>query len=173
MKKICIFLLAAGLALSGCSSDSVDTPRYEGKRLVIGVIGNPPKVREAAYTVKWKEVTFTSLQNSRDKSEIDAVIITEDHLAEADSPEYAKLYQEGGIPFFFIGSKKSYIPFVHEDLAYQDVPDLSADMYATGYYQTGDKGKYWGYGLYNDKLNDANIKDVYSRIFTTIASLNL
>jgi hypothetical protein len=44
-------------------------------------------------------------------------------------------------------------------------------MYATGYLQIGEASKFWGYGLYNGKVNEPNIKDVYSRMFTTIESI--
>jgi len=45
-------------------------------------------------------------------------------------------------------------------------------MYATGYLNTGKK-QWWGYGLYNDIVNDNNIQDVYKRIFITIEAVKI
>ncbi|MNW41968.1 hypothetical protein D3C74_191280 [compost metagenome] len=77
-----------------------------------------------------------------------------------------------GIPFFFFKSKKSFIPFINEDLEYDDVPDLSSDMYAIGYFPSEEDSQFIGYGLYNDVENEKNITDVYSRVFLTIESWN-
>lgn len=156
--------------LAGCTPYSPDTPLYEGKKLDIGMIGDAPEIRENNIT--FTEMTLDELKEGADfPSAVDAVFIQKDYLSDAADSKYAKVYQNAGIPFFFIESKKSYVPFVIEDLSYEEVPDLSPDMYASGYYQSGDKAQFWGYGLYNDQVNPPNIKDAYSRIFTTIASL--
>ncbi|KWX77491.1 hypothetical protein AMQ84_12135 [Paenibacillus riograndensis] len=167
----CALLLLMITMLTGCTSDSVDTPLYEGQPLEIGIIGDAPAIRE-------RNISFTGMSMDDLKEgamlpgNIDAVFITKDHLSEAAEPQYAQTYKKAGVPFFFIESMKSYIPFVYEDLSYEEVPDMQSGMYATGYYQSGGKMKYWGYGLYNDKVNSVNIKDAYSRIFATIASLS-
>lgn len=44
-------------------------------------------------------------------------------------------------------------------------------MYATGIIYRDDFLNYWKYGLYNDIENQANIEDVYSRIFETISEI--
>ncbi|MEC1153957.1 hypothetical protein [Cytobacillus horneckiae] len=79
-----------------------------------------------------------------------------------------KTYKNSVIPFFFIESKKSYIPFVDKETEYEDFPDTKSGDYAAGYYQNGEDETYWGYGLYNNTANEINIFDVYSRIFRTI-----
>lgn len=94
-----------------------------------------------------------------------------EHLQEADDNKYVKVYTNAGIPFFFMESTKSFMPFVREDISYEDISDTGSGMYATGYLQIGEASKFWGYGLYNDKVNEPNIKDVYSRMFTTIESI--
>jgi hypothetical protein len=169
MNKISIILLFICLILAGCNSYTIDTPRYEGKSLVIGVIGDSPNIREK--NVDFKKITFNQLEDQNLSPDFDAIIIMKEHLTEAANQKYAKVYKNAGIPFFFMESKKSYLPFINEEMSYDDVPDLTSDNYATGYFQSGKEYQYWGYGLYNDKTNELNIEDVYTRIFTTIEFL--
>lgn len=164
---IVLFCICFILMFFNSNSDTVNTSLYEGRSLVIGLIGDPPIIREEH--VDFKEITLKQLADQELPSDLDAIFIMKEHLVEASDQKYVKVYQNADIPFFYIDSKKSYIPFTNEELSYDEVPDLSADTYATGYY--GKKSRTWGYGLYNDVLNEANIMDVYSRIFTTIESL--
>lgn len=171
MNKTIAFVLLILIMLTGCKSETVDTPLYNGKSLVIDVIGNSPKVREE--NVKFKNINFSKLEEDKNlSSEFNAIFIMKEHLSEAASSKYAAVYKNSGIPFFFIRSNKSYIPFVNEQISYEDSPKIEDQTYATGYFQSGEgKYQYWGYGLYNDKVNENNIKDVYTRIFTTIQSV--
>jgi hypothetical protein len=95
-----------------------------------------------------------------------------EHLTEAAKSHYANIYKNSGIPFFFIETNKSYVPFVHEETDYEEFPDSQSLDYAAGYYQSGENGTYWGFGLYNDTVNEVNILDVYSRIFKTIETID-
>ena len=171
MKKIFPILLLILVMLVGCNSDTVDTPLYNGKSLVIGVIGVAPKVREDH--VKFTTISFDELEEDKElSSEFDAIFITKEHLTEAAESKYAEVYINAGIPFFFIESKKSYVPFIDKEISYEGFPDVNSGEYAVSYYQSGEKGQVWGYGLYNDKVNESNIKDAYSRMFSTIESIN-
>ena len=49
-----------------------------------------------------------------------------------------------------------------------DVDDL---MYVIGFISKDTGLEKWGYGLYNDIENKTNIKDVYSRFFSTIETI--
>jgi hypothetical protein len=169
MNKISMILLFICFILAGCNSDTNDTPRYEGKSLVIGVIGDAPNIREK--NVDFKIITFKQLEDQNISPDFDAIFIMKEHLTEAANQKYAKVYKNAGIPFFFMESKKSYLPFINEEMSYDDVPELTSDNYATGYFQSGNEHQHWGYGLYNDKANEPNIEDAYTRIFTTIESL--
>lgn len=174
MKKFSLTLLLMLFMLSallGCTtaSDEINSPVYKGKQLVIGVIGEPPIVRED--NVIFKKLTFSELKELHSPSNFDAIFITKENLSEGAEQEYANIYKTAATPFFFIESKKSYLPFTYEELSYEEVPDISADMYATGYFQNDDKFQSWGYGLYNDKLTSLNIEDVYTRVFETINSI--
>ncbi len=115
----CALLLLMITMLTGCTSDSVDTPLYEGQPLKIGIIGDAPAIRE-------RNISFTGMSMDDLKEgamlpgNIDAVFITKDHLSEAAKPQYAQTYKKAGVPFFFIESMKSYIPFVYENLSYEE-----------------------------------------------------
>ncbi|WP_342562829.1 hypothetical protein NST84_25150 [Paenibacillus sp. FSL R7-0345] len=174
MKVLYPLLILATFILSGCTlvldtqPDSVDTPPYAGKGLNVAVIGEAPSVRERQ--VAFSAITLDEMyDNSRSLSaEYDAVIIMKEHLSEAAEARYAEVYQTAGIPFFFIGSTKSYMPFVLEDLDYEDVPEMNNEMYATGYFNAEDKWQFWATGLYNNKVNNRNIKSAYSAVFEAI-----
>ena len=171
IKNLFPFVLLSLVILTGCTPDSVNTPVYSGKSLVVGVIGKTPDVRED--NVSFRTIAFDQL-DGREKlsNDVDAIFIMQDNLSEASNSKYAITYKTAGVPFFFIGSKKSVIPFIVDEISYENGPDVNTGFYAAGYYQSEGKGQQqWGYGLYNDKLNDPNIKDAYSRIFTTIESI--
>ncbi|WP_172198747.1 hypothetical protein [Saccharibacillus qingshengii] len=161
-----LFLLAVSVVLPGCTSDVVDTPIYEGKPITVGIIGDSPVVREK--NVSFEEIPFSQLEEVDSSSGYDAIFITKENLSEAADPVYAKTYKNAGVPFFFIESKKSYLPFINEEKGYDEIPDIQNGTYVTGYLQKDKQFQYWGYGLSNDKLNISNIEDVYSRVFETI-----
>jgi hypothetical protein len=132
MNKIIPYVLLILLILTGCKSETVETPLYNGKNIVIGVIGNSPKIREE--NVKFKNIDFNTLEGDKNLStEFNAIFIMKEHLPEAASSKYAAVYKNSDIPFFFIGSKKSYIPFVNEQISYEDSPEFEGQTYATGY----------------------------------------
>lgn len=169
-KIIVVPLLVFVIQINGnAQRDSIDTPLYEGRSLIIGVIGETPQVREEGH-VDFKEVTFQQLEDLDIPTELDAIFITKEHLVEASEPKYTEVYNKSEVPFFYIESKKSHVPFTIEELSYDEVPDLSSDMYATGYY--GKAAEHWGYGLYNGVMNETNVLAVYSHIFATIESLH-
>lgn len=174
MKRILSFkfIILVVMLVTSCTFTvkTVDTPLYSGKRLSIGVVGEAPNIRENH--VSFTNISFNELEKySKLSAKFNAVFIMSKHLSKAAQSKYAKVYKNSGIPFFFIGSTKSYVPFIYEELSYEDVPDSSNDMYASGFLRLDNENRNWGYGLYNDKVNDPNIKDAYSRIFTTIESI--
>ncbi|SFC44298.1 hypothetical protein [Bacillus sp. UNCCL81] len=166
MKKIIPVLMLVLVILTGCNSDTIYTPLYDGKKLIIGVIGNIPKVREE--NVKFKHINLDKIEETKNlSSEFDAIIIKKEHLSKAANHKYLAIYQHSGLPFFFMDSKKSFELIINGQISYKDAPDMVDQSYATGIL---DENHFCGYGLYNDKVNDLNIKDVYTRIFKTIDS---
>ncbi|KQL37896.1 hypothetical protein AN960_15195 [Bacillus sp. FJAT-25509] len=166
MKKIIPVLLLILVIFTGCNSDTIYTPLYNGKKLIVGVIGNFPKVREE--NLKFKHINLDKIEESKNlSSEFDAVLIKKEHLSEAANHKYLAIYQHSGLPFFFIDSKKSFVLIINGQISYKDAPDMVEQSYAEGIL---DENHFCGYGLYNDKVNDGNIKDVYTQIFKTIES---
>ncbi|CAH1057017.1 hypothetical protein [Paenibacillus pseudetheri] len=176
MRKIILnaLIILIFIFVTGCTSnaDTVDTPLYSGKSLSVGVVGETPEIREDH--IHFTSISFEELEDySKLSSNYDAVVIMKEHLQEADDNKYVKVYTHAGVPFFFIESTKSYMPFVLEDVSYEhsSLTNFNNDMYAIGYLQTGESSKNWGYGLYNDIVNDPNVNDAYSCMFTTIESI--
>jgi hypothetical protein len=161
------------IILTACSKkmvqQSVVTDLYDGKDLIIGIIGDTPRVRED--NVEFVEIEFFDLEQESFMTQYDAILITKENLSEAAEASYASIYMKSKIPFFFIQNKKSYIPFVKEDLSYEDVPIQDNNSYATGFIYDNNVLTYWGYCLYNDIENDTNVNDVFTRIFETITQV--
>jgi hypothetical protein len=153
--------------LTACNSSTlfIDFEQYEGRPLNIGVIGEFPEVREE--NINFIPINFSELEDQKIDS-YDAIFIMKEHLSQASHSKYAKIYKNAKIPFFFIQTEKSYLPFVDESITYEGAIKPSTTSYATGYLNTGDEIKYWEYGLYNDIENEKTIKEVFSRIFMTI-----
>jgi len=97
---------------------------------------------------------ISQLKEIRSLTDLDAVFITKEKLREAAEPQYAKVYKTAGVPFFFIESLKSYIPFTYEELSYDEVPDSLSNMYATGYYQYVDEMKFLGIWVIQRSINE-------------------
>ena len=162
------FLALIILVLSACTPDS-DFELYKGKPLRIAVIGEPPEVKEEQ--VKFTKISFDKMTN-KELNSFDAVFIREDNLFEAAEDQYADVYLDSTIPFFFIGTD-NFVPFVEKDMEYDKTMNWSAGIsYAVGILIQDDALKKWEYGLYNDEQKEEHIKDVYSRIFKTIDELN-
>ncbi|MBU3186221.1 transcription elongation factor GreAB [Clostridium estertheticum] len=166
LSVITIFGTFTACSKSQPQPQSEKTNPYNGRTLNIGVIGEPPNVREKQVT--FVKIKFSDLEKNLFSSQYDTIFITKNNLSEASQGKYASIYKKSKIPFFFIQTEKSYVPFVMEDLTYDNAPTVTDQTYATGILYTGAKLNTWGYGLYNDIENQANIKDVYSRIFETI-----
>ena len=174
MKKLLMASLIAATALAGCDpseSKEVNASSYDGSYLKIAVIGEQPDLQEK--NVKFMTLSFKELEDTnRISSNFDAVFITKDNLKQADEEKYVKVYRKLDVPIFFLETTKGFLPFVFEDLTYDNASEVN-DAYASGYLQEKkDSYRYWEYGLNNNQKNDQNVKDVYSRIFETISEVN-
>ncbi len=168
IKKTIFTIIMLLALLTGCTdSNNVKSKEYDGEKLLIGIIGNIPEIRELQ--IEFKEIDFDILKKDNFDSQYDAVFITKDNLSEASNAEYAPIYKESEIPFYFIDNEKSHVSFIEEDLSYEDEPDSKSGRYITGLLYV--KERFWGYGLYNDTKSDINIKDVYSRVFQDISEI--
>ncbi|WP_246941945.1 hypothetical protein [Bacillus pinisoli] len=157
-------------ALTACTQIS-DFELYEGHPLKIAVVGEPPEINEEH--VIFTETSFDEIESEELKS-YDAVFIRENNLLEAAESQFADVYLNSSIPFFFI-SANNHIPFTVKQTAYNESWNWTAGQsYAVGVLnlKEDESLKSWKYGLYNDKKTDEHIKEVYSRIFKTIDELN-
>lgn len=173
MKKILLIFLLIVMTLSGCASEyssEVKPSVYKGENLDIGVIGSSPDIEEAS--VKFTTISFEDLEDTKSTSErFDGIFIMQNHLKQADEEKYINVYKEMTIPIFFVQTTKGFLPFVLEDLSYEDAPDIP-DSYIAGYLQkTQDEYMYWGFGLNNGIENESSIKEVYTRVLKTIETL--
>ncbi|WP_245680457.1 hypothetical protein [Bacillus marinisedimentorum] len=167
-----MFMLSSLLFLLGitaCSSKP-DFKVYEGRPLNIAVIGELPEVKENQ--ISFEEINFDRLLKE-DLTNYDAVFITKENLSKASGSQYADIYLNSDLPFFYIEATKSYRSFIERDLTYEEDIDLkgTSNHYAIGFLSSEEaEDKYWYFGLYNDKESPETIKEMYSRIFSTIVS---
>lgn len=146
--------------------ESIETALYDGKSLIIGIIGKSPEVREEH--IKFDEIAFSDLENKSFETKYNAIFITKDNLSEAAEDKYVSIYKESKIPFFFIQTEKSYIPFINEDLSYEEVENLDDLSYAIGIIYDTEKLHVWGIGLMNNLETEASVKEAYTQIFKAI-----
>ena len=169
MKKIMPFVILLMFFLGACNKDEVKSEIYSGRDLSIVVIGDIPEVREENITFTQKSLEEIAGDIKKTSNEFDAVFITPAQFSEADDDKYVATYQGLTIPTFFIESKKRHIPFVNENLTYENAPEIEDELsYATGYLYDGTKEEttadVWRYGLYNDVKNEVN-KKMFTRGF--------
>ncbi|WP_238323079.1 hypothetical protein [Gorillibacterium massiliense] len=135
-RQYVIFILLIILfVISACTSTKFDL--YEGKSLNIAVIGEPPQIKEEQ--VIFKKISFDDL-NKGDLDDYDAVLVMEENLNQAAERQYADIYLNSPIPFFFI-STRSHIPFTERDIEYGGIWDWSpGNSYAVGVYKSNEDG---------------------------------
>lgn len=142
---------------------------YNGKPLNIAVVGEPPKIKEKQ--VDFSEVSFEKLLlMSTDLDSYDAIFIMKENLLQASESQYADVYLNSTIPFFFI-SAKSHIPFTVSTTEYNESWNWTpGNSYAVGVLKSteDDSLKNWGFGLYNDEMTEKNVKALYSIIFKEV-----
>lgn len=142
--------------------------KYTGKSLNIGVIGEIPDVKEKM--IAFENLEFNDLEKESELMKYDAIFITEENLQEASKKEYAPVYNKCVVPFFFIKDTKGPIPFIAEEITYEDAEQLSdSPPFATGILKKNGELIFREYGFYNDIENKKHIEEAYSRIFKDIA----
>jgi hypothetical protein len=160
------------IVLVGCTEKLPEFEEYAGRPLGIAVIGAAPDVRET--NVTFEEFPMDDLLFV-DTTEYDAVFIMKEYLEEASATEYAGVYKDSNIPFFFIESTKGSFPFSNPDALYSNSHEKSGGLgFAAGYMPSSDPGKEpttYSFGLYNDIKNDETIKGTYSTIFNKIQEI--
>lgn len=173
--KIFSILTVLIISLIGCSSEQTDTGKevYEGEKLNIGIVGETPEINENKNVINFKKISLEGI-NRLDLKSYDAVIISKDYLSKAANKKYKDTYLNGQIPFFFVESKGSILPFVDNSLTYKQYADRVNDTqsYIVGVLgnPNGDNYNTWqyDYAIKNDKFDRTDVKDIYSRVFKTV-----
>ena len=174
-KNIQIFSILTILitGLIGCSAMQTDKEIYKGEKLNIGIVGKVPEINESKSTINFKKISLKGI-NNLDLKSYDAVIITKPYLSKAANKEYKDAYLNGHIPFFFVESKGSILPFVDNSLTYKQYADRVNDTqsYIVGVLGNPNEDNYntwqYDYAINNNKFDRADVKDIYSRVFKTV-----
>lgn len=159
-KSLLISILILITFTTGCSSTTPTNP-YTGRVLNIGIIGESPTIIENK-TVNFVSITFEDLANGNYKN-YDAVFIMKEQLAEASNDNYSKIYADLQKPIIFIGTD-TLTPFISDAMEYRPKDFQKGLSYSAGLIE----GTEYGFGLYNDKENEATIKLFYSDLFRFI-----
>ncbi len=171
--KIFSILTVLIVSLIGCNSEQTDKEVYKGEKLKIGVVGKTPEINENKSKINFKKISLADI-NSLDTQSYDAVIISKDYLSKAANKRYKDTYLNGQIPFFFVESKGSILPFVDNSLTYKQYADRVNDTqsYIVGVLGNPNEDNYntwqYGYAIKNDKFDRTDVKDIYSRVFKTV-----
>ena len=166
-----IATLSMLVMLVSCAPSKWESYKYEGNSLTIGVIGTTPNVLEDNIT--FKDIDINSLKNELKFGSYDAIVITKDSFEQASDSKHVNIYTESHIPFVFIESEKSYLPFISKDHDYKSAPLVDSLAHAILYFHN-DNGEVITkkYSLYNDERTERNINEVYSRVFYTVEEIS-
>ena len=162
--------LFGSIFLSACSehSEFQNKPIHEKIDLNVAVVGRFPTVTTEP---KVEKISLSDLKG--DLKKYDAVFIDKKNLQAASKKEYAAVYKKAGVPFFFIGSKKSYEPFVNPDMSYKDEIETGSNSYITAvYYKKGKFEKSWEYSVHNPKPNPQERESIFKEIYKTILTVD-
>ncbi|MBJ8053315.1 hypothetical protein JDS87_15360 [Bacillus cereus] len=170
MKRSLYFLVFILLCLvsTGCTNDNEgETLEYNGRTLVIGVVGEKPK--DTFRNIKFENVKLEEMQEKSAK--VDGFFVVKEYFQEASKEQYTDLFLSLKKPVFFIGLQdRPYLIFTEKDLDYDNAPRDRAMMYTQGFVNMGSpEGQYWGMGLYNDTVSNQNIHNMYIIVFQTIS----
>ncbi|MGG5741287.1 MULTISPECIES: hypothetical protein [Bacillus cereus group] len=170
MKRSFYFLVFILLCLvaTGCAKDKEgEKLEYNGRALVIGVVGEKPK--DTFRNIKFESVKLEEMQEKSAK--VDGFLVMKEYFQEASKEQYTDLFLSLKKPVFFIGLKdRPYLIFTKKDLDYDNAPRDEAMMYTQGFVNMGSpEGQYWGMGLYNDTVSNQNIRNMYIIVFQTIS----
>lgn len=107
--------------------------------------------------MRFTNIALSDLRNSvaKLKTNNDAIFITKEFFEEQ----------------FIIQSMKSLVPFLYSDISYEEAHDVDNLMYVIGFIDKDTNLEKWGYGLFNDIEYETNIREVYSRLFSTIETI--
>lgn len=172
MKNIIYVIIMFSIFLVGCSSETTNSEIYQGKDLVIAVVGDSPEIREENINFKSTSLEEISQNTEQVSNEFNALFVMPESFSTADDDKYITTYQELSIPTFFIEATKADKPFVREGVSYETAPEINENLYAAGYLysvlEDGPKVDSWRYYL-NKEVKTP--EEVFTNIFKTLNEL--
>ncbi|WLR58365.1 hypothetical protein [Guptibacillus hwajinpoensis] len=171
VQSILLLIFVVSL-LAGCSQSQSFEEEYDGQALNIAVIGEVPSVRE---NMNFTQIDLNDLLKEK-ITNYDAVFIMKDYLLEAAKEEYTNVYLESEVPFFFVESKASILPFVDDEMSYEEYAKKVGDEqhYIVSLKGHGKDQEYdiWKYSYYvdNNEFDKKNVKPIYSQVFKRVSN---
>ncbi|MEW9500720.1 hypothetical protein [Jeotgalibacillus marinus] len=167
MKKyvlsFCFFCIMFSLSACGKNEDIIN--HYEGRELVIGVIGEFPMIHDADKNhATFKPLDTNQLLEKGFEDGLDAVFINKKFLDTVAENKYTDIFNDTDVAFVFIDSVVMSQTFLDKDVPYNKGFPNDSGWYLQGYYND-DK---FATTLYNDQPTDKNIKNAYARMFELI-----
>ena len=104
-----IFILIC-LVGAGCARIKKEKLEYNGRALVIGVVGEKPK--DTFRNVKFEEMKLEALEKK--SKEVDGFLIMKDHFQEASTEQYKNVFSSLKKPVFLSVYKINYIQFYYK-----------------------------------------------------------
>lgn len=168
----CILLLSLTLLILGCTKNTSPQKAITiPHKLVIGVIGEIPKIRES--NVEFRSLSLKQLNSDLDK-DIHALFIMRNHHKNAAASNYYSFYTHYDKPIFFINSEKNLPVYTNPEISYTEFPSSKGGMYTHGIFHLGRSDEQqFGFGLYNDIESPENILAMYTQVLNKILDLGV
>lgn len=149
---------------------------YVGESLEVAVVGKEPDVREKQ--LNFSEISLEELYNTP-TDKYDAVFIMKKHLSEASKEKYIEMYRDKEMPFFFVESKASHIPFIKMENpeSYEQTAEKIDDTqnFISGILYVGGEKEYrswkFSYPIQDSEIIRDNVQGIYSAVFKVIDDL--
>ncbi len=149
---------------------------YEGTSLELAVVGKEPDVREKQ--LNFSEISLEELYNTP-TDKYDAVFIMKEHLYEASKEKYIEMYRDKEMPFFFVESKASHVPFIKMENpeSYEQTAEKIDDTqnFISGILYVGGEKEYrswkFSYPIQDSEIIRDNVQGIYSAVFKVIDDL--
>ncbi|ABS23789.1 hypothetical protein ACQVUL_18170 [Bacillus cytotoxicus] len=162
------FFILLCLVGTGCTKgEAGGALEYNGRALVIGVIGEKPK--DTFRNVKFENIALNEMEQKL--AEVDGFLVMKEKFQEASNERYKELFLSIKKPVFFIGLQdKSYSLFIKKKLDYNHAPKDENAMYTQGFVNIGSgEGQQWGTGLTNGGAAEESVHNMYIIVFQAIA----
>ncbi|MYL57839.1 hypothetical protein GLW20_09995 [Virgibacillus halodenitrificans] len=149
---------------------------YEGTSLELAVVGKEPDVREKQ--LNFSEISLEELYNTPTDN-YDAVFIMKEHLYEASKEKYIEMYRDKEMPFFFVESKASHVPFIKMENpeSYEQTAEKIDDTqnFISGILYVGGEKEYrswkFSYPIQDSEIIRDDVQGIYSAVFKVIDDL--